>query len=517
MLDDASRTHAPRSCRPDAPTGAPAATDDIYAFADTNTEFGPRRPWRNVAWNYALLGSDMLAMACTFVTAFLVAGLTNNTLFGREYLVTSTDVSNRIIVFTFLSLVMLGYLHRRGHYLRRLMFDVVLRDLVRITLFGMLIDGFVQFSLQQVISRAWFAYTWTLLPLFVLGLRQVTRGLLTVFGLWRRRVVIAGEPGDAGLVQAALLSDGTMGYEIAGRVGIPSMLGKDGGKSGAVGAKVMPPAAAMRRFGADLLVFAPGDEPFQLRRTLIAELVREHVAFAIMPSLEGLPVAGYHPQHFYRHDMMLLSYRSHAESPFARGLKVALDVLGAGLLVLLLAPAIALIAVLIKRDGGPVFFAHTRLGYDGRKFGCLKFRTMVMNADAVLREHLAQHPRAAAEWAATQKLRRDPRITGIGALLRKTSLDELPQLINVLRLDMSLVGPRPIVEREAVRYGEEIAFYSCVRPGLTGLWQVSGRNDTSYGRKVQLDAYYVKNWSFWGDLVILAKTIPAVVLRRGAF
>jgi undecaprenyl-phosphate galactose phosphotransferase len=146
----------------------------------------------------------------------------------------------------------------------------------------------------------------------------------------------------------------------------------------------------------------------------------------------------------------------------------------------------------------------------------LKFRSMTTNSAAVLAELLQSDPLAAAEWDATQKLKNDPRITGIGRLLRATSLDEIPQLLNVLRLDMSLVGPRPIVEAEVARYGENIAQYYAGRPGLTGLWQVSGRSDTSYAQRVALDTQYVSTWSFWQDVRILARTIPAVIRRRGA-
>ena len=149
-------------------------------------------------------------------------------------------------------------------------------------------------------------------------------------------------------------------------------------------------------------------------------------------------------------------------------------------------------------------------------FQCLKFRSMVIDADRVLQHLLETNQQAASEWAATQKLRDDPRITWVGNLLRKSSLDELPQLLNVLRLEMSLVGPRPIVASEIEKYGENIAFYYDTRPGLTGLWQVSGRSETSYERRVQLDTWYVRNWSIRHDLVILAKTVPAVLKRRGA-
>jgi undecaprenyl-phosphate galactose phosphotransferase len=141
---------------------------------------------------------------------------------------------------------------------------------------------------------------------------------------------------------------------------------------------------------------------------------------------------------------------------------------------------------------------------------------MVVDSGAVLNRLLQEDPAAAEEWARTHKLRHDPRVTWIGRLLRKTSLDELPQLLNVLRLDMSLVGPRPIVSLEIPKYGEDIAYYYETRPGITGLWQVSGRSDTTYGQRVRLDTWYVKNWTLWKDLEILCRTIPAVISGRGA-
>ena len=200
----------------------------------------------------------------------------------------------------------------------------------------------------------------------------------------------------------------------------------------------------------------------------------------------------------------------------ARTLKVGLDFLIALLALAALSPLLLAIAIYIKTDGGPALYAQKRIGRGGRTFRCFKFRTMVVDAERRLQELLASDAKAAAEWAAVHKLSADPRVTEIGAFLRKTSLDEIPQLLNVLRGEMSLVGPRPIVQDEVARYKNEITSYYAVRPGVTGLWQVSGRSDTTYARRVQLDVAYVKNWSLLQDLSILLRTVPAVLLRRGA-
>ncbi len=187
------------------------------------------------------------------------------------------------------------------------------------------------------------------------------------------------------------------------------------------------------------------------------------------------------------------------------------------LLLVLLSPVMGLVAFLIwRRDGAPIFFGHYRVGHDGRMFRCMKFRTMLRDSEPVLAALLASNPQARAEWERDQKLSNDPRITPVGNFLRRTSLDELPQLINVLRGEMSLVGPRPITVGELTRYGPARWHYLSVRPGITGLWQVSGRNTLSYAQRVAFDKHYVEKRTAWLDLRILMKTVHVVLAREGA-
>jgi lipopolysaccharide/colanic/teichoic acid biosynthesis glycosyltransferase len=198
--------------------------------------------------------------------------------------------------------------------------------------------------------------------------------------------------------------------------------------------------------------------------------------------------------------------------------KRAMDIAGAVALLLLTAPVFLLLALLVRMDGGRVFYAHERIGRHGQAFGCLKFRSMVMDADRRLAELLARDPAARAEWEATRKLKNDPRVTWVGRFLRSSSLDELPQLINVLKGEMSLVGPRPVQAAElAAFYGAAAQHYMQVRPGITGPWQVSGRNDTSYAERVALDVGYVARPSLLNDIRILLRTPIAVLARRGAY
>lgn len=176
------------------------------------------------------------------------------------------------------------------------------------------------------------------------------------------------------------------------------------------------------------------------------------------------------------------------------------------------------LGLLIKLDskGSPIY-RQERIGKDGKPFMIYKFRTMVDNADELLAKYLRENPELAAEWEKNHKLKDDPRLTRIGHFLRKTSLDELPQILNILQGDMTMVGPRPIVESEKAKYGRFLDEYCEVRPGLTGLWQTSGRNDTTYSQRVAYDHYYINHWTIWLDFWILGKTIPVAIIGRGAY
>lgn len=197
--------------------------------------------------------------------------------------------------------------------------------------------------------------------------------------------------------------------------------------------------------------------------------------------------------------------------------KRAMDVLGGLAIGLVLSPLILFIALMMCLDDAPILFRHRRIGQGGKTFDCLKFRTMVPHAEKALQALLDNDPEARAEWLRDHKLRNDPRTTRVGRFLRKTSLDELPQLWNVLRGEMSLVGPRPIVKEEMLRYGRYLPTYLAAKPGVTGLWQVTGRNDTDYRRRVVMDTYYVRKQGFIMDLRILFKTVRVVLGRYGAY
>jgi exopolysaccharide production protein ExoY len=232
------------------------------------------------------------------------------------------------------------------------------------------------------------------------------------------------------------------------------------------------------------------------------ETMRGRVSAALSPSFEGIDTR------------ILRRIEQAGQSKFKR----LFDFSAALAILLCVSPLLVLIGCIIALGHGrPILFSHKRIGRGGRTFGCLKFRTMVHDGDQILSQHFAANPAAKAEWNATRKLKDDPRVTRMGAFLRKSSIDELPQLVNVLRGDMSLVGPRPIVRDEVGYYGSQIADYERVRPGLTGPWQVAGRNNVSFDMRVALDSEYASKVSFSRDLAILFRTIPAVLRSNGSY
>jgi Undecaprenyl-phosphate galactose phosphotransferase WbaP len=213
-----------------------------------------------------------------------------------------------------------------------------------------------------------------------------------------------------------------------------------------------------------------------------------------------------------------LEIRQNLLLPVPRLIKRCMDLFLILLSAPILLPLTLVLAILVRLTSpGPAFFRQRRMGQGNRPFAMWKFRTMYADSEDILRQHLERDPAAAAEWSRHHKLSDDPRVTAFGRFLRTTSLDELPQLVNVLSGEMSIVGPRPIVEAEVPIYGDVYELYSRVPPGMTGLWQISGRNSLPFGERVELDAFYVRNWSVWLDVYILTQTLPTVLRREGAF
>ncbi len=449
----------------------------------------------------ALVTADLLAFAFAVGAAFLVCAVLPGIQGGS-----GTAAQDMALGAAALA-GMIGYFSSHEHYEHRVPFWAECRDAARATGFAVMLAATAAFAFSLEIPRVPVAAAAVSFPLAVLVLRRLARAALSAAGVWRMNVVVVGEGAWSAQVEATLRAQNGLGYNVVAHASA-SMLRAGPGLFEGVWASLLA------QHGAQMLVLAHDTEG-RLPPSLIANLVRERVPYALLPKLDGLPLVGARHAYLGRETVML-SYRNNLRKPIARAAKVAFDVVAASAALVVLAPVLLIIAAIVGLDGGPVFYAHKRIGARGRVFRCLKFRSMVTDSEAALQALFARDPAAAEEWARTQKLRLDPRVTWIGRILRKTSLDELPQLFNVLRLEMSLVGPRPIVSLEIPKYAEDIAYYYETRPGITGLWQVSGRSNTTYAQRVQLDSHYVKNWSIWQDFSIIARTIPAVISGRGA-
>ena len=266
-----------------------------------------------------------------------------------------------------------------------------------------------------------------------------------------------------------------------------------------------------------VLITAPGMDGARMEQLVgkIQPLVRD---IFFVPDLMMLPLGHVGVEPFYTEKVFMLSIRNNLARRRNRLAKRIFDLILTIIGGILISPVLLILAVIVGIDNkGRIIFAHRRVGRKGKPFPCYKFQTMVLDAQERLEEYLAKDAEARKEWEASFKLTNDPRVTKLGAFLRKTSLDELPQLWNVLMGDMSLVGPRPIVVKEVKFYGENIEEYYMVPPGITGMWQVNGRSDTTYEERVSMDTWYVRNWSVWIDLVYLFKTVKAVFTGKGAY
>jgi undecaprenyl-phosphate galactose phosphotransferase len=239
----------------------------------------------------------------------------------------------------------------------------------------------------------------------------------------------------------------------------------------------------------------------------------------LIPDVKGIALTNTELYHLFKQQLFLLKIHNNLKSPYNRFIKRTFDMAVSILFMPVLIPLICMLGLLIKLDSpGPVFYRHTRVGRGGRLFDIYKFRSMYRDSKERLEKILRTDTDARQEWESCFKLKNDPRFTRIGVFLRKTSLDELPQIFNVLKGEMSLVGPRPVIGEEITQYYKERAdYYHLVLPGITGLWQVSGRSDVDYDNRVRLDMWYVLNWSVWLDILMLFKTVKVVLKREGAY
>ncbi|MEI6286386.1 MAG: undecaprenyl-phosphate galactose phosphotransferase WbaP [Bacillota bacterium] len=416
--------------------------------------------------------------------------------------------------------VFIGFCYLERLYARRQLFWEMSANVFRAgiyTCFVWLLLFFVTKDIAQL-SRPYFIILWIVAVPIALVFRYLTKKILLRLGLWQTKTLLIGSGKSAEKILHTALSDPGMGYSFVGRIG-----DREVGK--------YPVLTKLNYLGIiesletvlkqypcqDVIIATTGISSDKLIELVFrAQPLVKNISF--LPDIIGVPVMGLETQTLVNEKTIMLTVKNNLAVKHNRIFKILFDFMMSLFGLIVFVPLFILLSLAVFVDSpGKIIFSHQRIGRNGKEFPCYKFRTMAPDAAAKLQVYLADNPAAAAEWERDYKLKADPRVTRVGKILRATSLDELPQFINVLRGEMSLVGPRPIVAEEIAKYKEYIADYYLVRPGITGWWQVHGRNDVSYDDRVQMDSWYVRNWSLWLDIELLVKTLDAVVAKRGAY
>lgn len=362
-------------------------------------------------------------------------------------------------------------------------------------------------------SRAVFGLTWIFLLFSAPLARKIFRRLAVRLGLWGLPVVVVGETSGVSSIYQNFRRNRLIGFWPVLCIKADSI------------AKIFPPPSDLKARewegralfqNLEIVVIVSPRAPIGAVKNVLLDRGHRFKRIIVMFDDARMGSVWFTPLHLVEH--LGLEVTHQLINPTQRTVKRLLDLALILVSLPILLPVFLLLALLIRLDSpGPVFYTQNRIGHDGREIRIWKFRTMVENAEQVLQEYLAKDPELRAEWKMNFKLKKDPRITRVGGFLRRTSLDELPQIWNVVLKEMSLIGPRPIVAEEIPLYSDDFDIYKQVIPGMTGLWQISGRNDVTYRERVNLDVYYVQNWSIWLDIHILIHTIIIAVQGRGAY
>lgn len=476
----------------------------VAGFWETNSNF---------IMPFILAFSDWLGIICAEQISFF---LRNSIMFPTGGILHISWL-NAHVTFPFAFMI---YFQVAGLYRRRMQFWQVVEKLFAACVYGAVSIVLLLYvtRIAGSTSRLYVAFLWLFSFAFVTIFRYIVKKILEIAGVLQLPVLLIGAGKTAELIVKAFSEDVGLGYRILGVLDDNELRGRSlGGDIPYLGTFASAEKVIRRTRITDVVIAAPGLSTKALSQLIyrIQPLVKN---LSFVPDLIGLPVGGLEVESMFNEKMMLLNLHNNLAHPYNRAIKYVFDMVLTVLGTICISPILLLLVVLIRLDSpGPVIFAHKRIGRHGKYFMCYKFRTMCLNAQDKLAEYLQANPDLRKEWEKDFKLKDDPRITKIGHFLRKTSLDELPQIFNVLKGEMSLVGPRPIIKAEIPRYEGYINDYLMVRPGITGMWQVSGRSDTTYEERVRMDSWYVRNWAVWLDVMLLFRTIKTVFKGKGAY
>ncbi|MFN8769945.1 MAG: undecaprenyl-phosphate galactose phosphotransferase WbaP [Neisseriaceae bacterium] len=367
----------------------------------------------------------------------------------------------------------------------------------------------------KLVNVAFWFFLLFILPFF----RYLTKNVLLILNFWQRDIYIVGCGKNARDTYRLLKLNYLLGYKIIGFINIQNKIDIQDINSFEDN---IPVYNYNKLLDSDTsneaeVIFALETQELTENIKQLDIIQTKFTFVSVVPDVLGIPLYGVELDHFFGNEQVILRLKNNLSRRINRIIKRSSDIFLSIMGIILLSPLFILFSILIKLSGNKVFFKHKRIGRNGNYFNCIKFQTMHQNSQEILKQILATDEEARKEWEKDFKLKNDPRITTIGKFLRTTSLDEIPQLFNVLKGDMSIVGPRPIIDAEVVKYNNDFYYYKLVRPGITGLWQISGRNDVDYTNRVRLDVWYVKNWSLWYDFVIIFRTLIVVLSRKGAY
>ena len=475
-----------------------------------------------------LIFFDILAIILAFFCAFQSALWVKDLLSIDTVEVFSEKNALHDISFIFMSLIALFLFYIKGHYTQRVPWWNQVRYVFLCFVAAFVVDNFIRLGLRLSLPYHVVTLSWVFSFFIILVFRQTAFRLLKALKLWKVDTILIGSINTVTDLLYAFHADDYAGYDIR------SVFLRDK-KDKEFDLESVPRQYANITVSRDTNNYIEYikdnlDHTFIIcletfrgeeRDALIEQLTDMKAIYSVVPPTSTMNLSEMKPQVFFGCDVMMLHAKNNIASVLGRFLKRLLDMSASGVALILLSPLFLVVGILLKAEGqgGSVFYGGYRLGYRDRKFKCWKFRSMEPDSDHLLYELLESDPEIKKDWDKYMKLKvDDPRVTTKTAkMIRKLSIDELPQLWNVFNGDMSLVGPRPILEREKDLLGDSYKNYIKTRPGITGLWQVSGRNDTSFQRRVYMDNWYIRNWSIWGDIVILIKTLKVVFKGSGSY
>lgn len=482
---------------------------------------GKSRPaFASVLRSLLLFGFDILSLLASILLGGLTATVTRHFLMNSPVRFSIAELTMpNVVAALFLDLMLIIWLMWNGRYRVGSPLYKLHLMVIKGGAFLLLSVGFLQYALKDDVSRLWLVSTSVWSSLLLIASWHLAYFFGELAGIWYRSVFVIGSENKAAQIQSLLNSQPALGGVMAGRIGKALELKTASRSPKAVArtaqALLSQCQAVMGSQTFDMII-APENEQLEAALSLARYFESQGIRCSLNLPLLSLPLARLEQIAPFGSDIVLFANRNNSTRLGSRIVKRAIDVVGAAAALLLLSPLFLVLAILIKSDRGPVFYVSDRIGYKTTKFRCFKFRSMVADAEHCLAEVLDSDPVLAEHFRVYLKIQNDPRVTAFGRFLRRYSLDELPQLFNVLRGDMSLVGPRPILPNEIGQY-RDMSFYVSVRPGLTGLWQIGGRSDVSFDDRVALDELHVRNWSLANDFVILVKTVAVIVRGKGAY